>query len=117
MMRPVHMVISTSGNSQPIPLDQYVNGYALGVAVTSGAVVNYTIQFCMDSPFANYSNSYAVSGTWLNSTDPVMVNQSASRSSNFAYPPAATRINVTKLSAATNAPAQITYNIIPMGIL
>lgn len=117
MMRPVHFIVNASGNSQPIPLDRYVNGYGYDVVVTSGAVVNYTVQFCMDDPFANYSVSYNVSGAWLNSTDPVMVNQSATRSSNFAFPPAATRLQVTKLSAATNPPAQLIFNIIPMGIL
>lgn len=117
MMRPVHFVITASGASQPIPLDQYVNGYALGTTLSSGAVTNYSIQYSMRSPFDSYTTSYAVSGDWQNSNDPVAVNASAAIASNFAFPPLGTRINVTKLSAATNAPATLIYHIIPMGAL
>lgn len=116
MQRPKHLVVTASGNSVPVPLDRYVNGYGVAVTITSGATVNYTVQYSMDDPYDVYTTSYAVSGDWFNMDDPVMVNQSANRASNFAYPPAAARLRVTKISAATNAPAALTLHIIPMGI-
>jgi hypothetical protein len=117
MMRPIHFVITASGNSQPIPLDRYVNGYGIAVTRTSAMKVNYTVQYSFDDPFINYSTSYAVSANWFNMDDPVMVNQSANRASNFAFPPAAVRVVTTTFSAGGGAtPAQLTLHIMPMGM-
>jgi len=117
MMRPVHLVVTASGQSIPVPLDRYVNGYAIGVTLTSGMQVNYTVQYSLNDPFARYKTSYNVSGNWFNMDDVVMVNQSANRVSNFAFPPAAVRVLTTKFSAGTGAtPAQLTLHINPMGI-
>lgn len=121
MMRPVYFNVTASGKSQPIPLDRYVNGYAVGVTITSAMKVNYTVQYCMDDPEGNngvkYTTSYAVSGNWFNMDDPVMVNQSANRTSNFAFPPRAVRILSTTFSAGGGAaPAILTLSIIPMGM-
>jgi len=117
MMRPVHLVITASGNSQVVPLDRYVNGYAIAVTRTSAMKVNYTVQYSLDDPFANYSTSYNVSGNWFNMDDPVMVNQSANRASNFAFPPAAVRVVSTVFSAGSGAtPAALTLHINPMGM-
>lgn len=116
MMRPKFLVVTTSGLSNPVPLDRYVNGYAVGVVVTSAMRVNYTVQFSMSDPYANYTNSYNVSGNWQNMGDPVMVNQSATRTSNFAFPPLAVRVLSTTFSAGTGAsPASLTLTINPMG--
>lgn len=116
MMRPVYLQVTASGNSIPIPLDRYVNGYAVGVSISSALKVNYTVQYSLRSPYDNYSTSYNVSGQWQNMDDPVMVNQSAQRASNFAFPPAAVRVVTTTFSAGTGAtPATLTLSIIPMG--
>lgn len=114
MMRPVHFTVTTSGVSTPIPLDRYVNGYAIGVTLDPAAPttkINYTVQYSMLDPAGPYSNSYAVSGKWQNMDDPVMVGQSAARTSNFAFPPMAVRLNVSAFSAGT-----ATLHIIPMGM-
>lgn len=117
MMRPVHLVITASGNSIPVPLDRYVNGYAIGVTRTSAMKVNYTVQYCLDDPFTNYTTSYNVSGNWFNMDDPVMVNASTNRASNFAFPPAAVRVVSTIFSAGSGTtPAALTLHIIPMGM-
>lgn len=116
MMRPVYLQVTASGNSTPVPLDRYVNGYAVGVTLTSAMKVNYTVQFSMLSPYDPYTTSYNVSGHWQNMGDPVMVNQSAERTSNFAFPPAAVRVLTTIFSAGSGAtPATLTLSIIPMG--
>ncbi len=116
MMRPVHQIITTSGNAAPIPLDRYVNGYGIAVTRTSAMKVNYTVQYSFDDPFINYTTSYAVSAVWFNSDDPVMVNASTNRASNFAFAPAAARVVTTIFSAGSGtSPAQLTFSIIPMG--
>lgn len=121
MMRPKYLQVTASGRSNPVPLDRYVNGYAIAVVLTSGMQVNYTVQYSMDDPEGNngvrYTNSYNVSGAWFNMDDPVMVNQSANRASNFAFPPRAVRVLSTKFSAGTGAsPAVLTLCINPMGM-
>lgn len=112
MMRPSAFTVTTSGNSAPVPLDRYVNGYAVAVTMpTAGAV--YTLQYSLDDPFANYSTSYNVSGVWFNWDDPLLVNASTNRSTNLAFPPAAIRISV---SAKCSAGRPVTVTFIPMGM-
>lgn len=123
MQRPSQFVITTSGTSTPIPLDYYTNGYGVTVTMkTAGAI--YTLQYSNDDPNfdavasqaagqnVRYTTSYAVSGTWLNSDDPIMVNASTNRSSNFAYPPRAIRLNVTAKVSAGNP---VVLTIVPLG--
>lgn len=111
MMRPQVLTVTTSGNSAPIPLDRYVNGYAVAVTMrTAGAV--YTLQYSLDDPFAAYSNSYNVSGVWFNSTDALLVAASTNRSTNFAFAPAAVRVSV---SAKCSAGNPVVLTVIPMG--
>lgn len=112
MMRPSSFTVTTSGKSNPVPLDRYVNGYALAVTMrTPGAV--YTLQYSLDDPFDNYSVDYNTSGVWFNWDDPLLVNASTNRSTNLAFPPAAIRINVTAKVSAGNP---VTVRFIPMGM-
>lgn len=112
MMRPSSQIITTSGLSTPVPLDRYVNGYAVAVTMkTAGAI--YTLQHSFDDPFAAYSTSYNVSGVWFNNDDPVMVNASTNRATNYAFPPLAIRLNVTAKVSAGNP---VTLTIVPMGM-
>lgn len=112
MMRAKDYLITTSGKSNPIPLDQYVNGYAIGVTTNNG-VSNYTLQYSLLDPFANYSTSYTVSGRWFDCDDPLLVNASTNRSTNFAFAPRAVRVYVSGRVSANNA---MTLSIIPMGV-
>lgn len=111
-MRPKYFVITTSGKSTPIPLDRYVNGYAIGVTMNNAGAV-YTLQYSLSDPFANYSTSFAASGRWFDSDDPLLVNASTNRSTNFEFPPTAVRVNVTAKVSAGNP---VTLSIIPMGM-
>lgn len=110
MMRPVHLVITTSGNSQVVPLDRYVNGYAVGITMkTPGA--QYTLQHSFTDPFRRWNVDMNTSATWFNCDDPLLVNASTNRDTNYAFPPTAVRLVTTKASA--NNP--IVLNLIPMG--
>lgn len=106
MQRPTQQVITASGRGAPQPLDYYVNGYAIAVTMkTPGAI--YTLKQCFDSPYLDpagnpYSNSYAVSGAWINFSDPVMVNASTSQVSNLAFIPAAIRVSAKSGVSAGN---------------
>lgn len=112
MQRPSSFVVTASGKSTPYPLDRYCNGYALAVTMpTAGAV--YTLQYSLDDPYANYSNSYNVSGVWFNWDDPLLVNASTNRSTNLSFVPAAIRINVTAKVSAGNP---VTVTVIPFGM-
>lgn len=124
MMRPSANVYTTSGNQSPIPLDRYVNGYALGVQMkTAGAI--YTLQYSLDDPSydavasqnagqpVRYSNSYAVSGVWFNWDDVTLVNASTNKSTNLAFPARAVRISISSKCSAGNP---IVLNINPMGM-
>lgn len=112
MMRPSSITAITSGNSVPVPLDRYVNGYAVAVTMpTAGAV--YTLQYSLDDPYDNYSVSYNVSGAWFNWDDATLVNASANKSTNLAFPPAAIRL---KLTSGVSAGRPVTLRYIPMGM-
>lgn len=98
-------------------LDRYVNGYGITVTMkNSGAV--FTLQYSNDDPSYDalgnpWTTSYAASGTWLNSDDPIMVAASTNRSSNFAFPPRGVRLSISAKCSANNP---INFAIIPMGM-
>jgi len=110
-MRSKFVTISASGKSNPIPLDRYVNGYAIGVTMRT-AGVNYTLQYSMDRLDAHAN--YGTSAQWFNCDDPLLVNASTNRSTNFAYPPFAVRVNA---SAGVSAGNPLTLSINPMGAM
>lgn len=113
MMRPTSITVTTSGNSSPIVLDRYVNGYAVAVTMKSPGV-QYTLQHSFDDPFQRWTVSMNTSATWFNCDDPVMVNASTNRASNYAFPPTACRVNVIRAVSAANP---LTLTIVPMGAL
>lgn len=114
MQRPSQFKIVTSGFSTPIPLDYYTNGYGVTVTMKSAGSI-YTLQYSNDDPNFDvdgnrYTVSYAASGTWLNSDDPIMVNASTNRSSNFAFPPRGVRL-LTDASAGN----PLVLTLVPLG--
>lgn len=116
MQRPKYLVVTTNTTTQAVPLDQDTNGYGLSVTLSNSTMTAvYTIQYSMLDPYFNndrvkYSNSYKVSGNWQNSDDPLVVNASTSRSSNFAYPPRAVRLITSNVSGGS-----LTFSIVAMG--
>ncbi len=80
-------------NSDPIPLD--IHGrpdVSLQVAVTGTA--NWTLQQTLDNPFTTGSI------TWVNHPDANMVAQTVTRQGNYAYVPAAVRLQLTSGSGS-----------------
>lgn len=117
MQQPSQQIITASGKGPAYPLDRYVNGYAVAVTMkTAGAV--YSLKQCFDSPYLDqngnpYTTSYNVSGTWLNFSDPVMVNASINVVSNLAFVPRAIRVSAISKVSANNP---LTLTVIPLGM-
>lgn len=117
MQRPKYIFVTTNTTTQAVPLDQDTNGYGISVTLSKTTMTcNYTVQYSMLNPYwddqanAKYSTSYKVSGNWQNSDDPLVVNASTSRSSNFAYPPRALRLITSNVSGGS-----LTFSIVAMG--
>lgn len=117
MQRPDYHKITSNGTSQAFPLDRYVNGYAIAMTYSNATMtMTYTVQQSFLDPFVDelgnpYSNSYKVSGQWINSNDAGMVAQTTASASNFAFPPRAIRFIATNVSGGS-----ATFSIIPMGM-
>lgn len=124
MMASQHIVITASGNSNPIQLDRYVNGYALSVTMKTAGIV-YTLQYSLDDPTydardtarlgipTRYTVGMNASAAWFNWDDPLLVAASTNRSTNLAYAPTAVRISVSSKVSAGNP---LLLNIIPLGM-
>lgn len=111
-MRPKYVTLAASGKTAPIPLDRYVNGYAIAVTMpTAGAV--YSLQYTLSDPSATYSVGIGTSGAWFDWDDPVLVNASTNRATNLAFVPTCIRLNG---SAKVSANNPLTLAIISMGM-
>lgn len=113
MMRPSSITATASGNLGPVVLDYYTNGYAVAVTMKSPGVI-YTLQHSFDDPFQPWSTSMNTSATWFNCDDAVMVNASTNRASNYAFPPRACRLSVTRAVSAGNP---VTLTVVPLGAM
>lgn len=117
MQRPNYLKITSNGTTAAYPLDRYVNGYAIGVTFSNSTMTaTYTMQQSFLDPSVDesgnpYSNSYKVSGQWINSNDTGMVNQTTASASNFAFPPRAIRLITSNVSGGS-----VTWSIVPMGM-
>lgn len=127
MQRPIHFTYTGSGRGKPIPVDRYVNGYAVAVTLNPPTMkINYTLKYSLQDPTyktrgslytggpkvdSPWVNSFKTSATWFNSDDPVMVNQSAARTSNFSFAPTAVLLSATAVSGGTAY-----LHLIPMGM-
>lgn len=112
MMRPSSFVVTASGKSNPIPLDRYVNGYAIAATMPTAGIV-YTLQYSLDDPYATYATNYNTNGVWFDWDDVTLVNASTNRSTNLAFIPRAIRVNATAKVSAGNP---LTITIVPMGM-
>lgn len=117
MQQPSQQIITASGKGSPYPLDRYTNGYAVYVTMkTPGAI--FTLKQSPDSPYLDqngnpYTTSYNVSGTWMDSSDPVMVKASTNVVSNLAFIPRAIRVSARSGVSANNP---LTLTVIPLGM-
>jgi len=91
-MRPVWLLQTGVGDTQPVPFNLYSapTNIALGATILSGAAT-YTVQYTFDEVFAaDYDPD---TGNWVD--HPYMTAKATSADSNIAYPVTAVRLRVT----------------------
>lgn len=96
------------GNGRALPLDYGVapTNYALAVIVTG--TVTYTVQHTFDDVYASTFNE--ATATWFDNDATALVAATTSQDGNYAFPPTATRIQIT---AGTGS---VLYIVIEAGI-
>ena len=110
-MRPTRVIVTNVGVSQPIPMDQYLVPFnvGLGAIITSGTPT-YSVQHTFDNVYASTYNP--ASGTWFNQPD--MTAQTTNQDGNYAFPVSAIRLNVTAVGAPTDS---VTLNVLQAGVM
>ena len=100
MARPMRVTLSAAGVSQPFVHSQAGNSpfnIGLGVAISPGATLTYSVEYTFDDVYANNYNP--ATGNWTAVTG--LTAQTASKDSNIAYPVMATRLNVTSYTSGS----------------
>lgn len=98
-MRPVRVSVGSQTVSRPIPLDVNNGPFnvGLGVAVSGGATLTYTVQHTFDDVWAaGFDPTNAV---WYPNSS--LAAKTASLDGNYAYPVTAVRLNVTAWTSGT----------------
>lgn len=98
-MRPVRVTVYSQTASQPIPLDvnQGPFNVGVGVALSAGASLTYSVQHTFDDVWADgFNPSNAV---WY--TNSSLGAKTTSLDGNYAFPVTAVRLNVTTHSSGT----------------
>lgn len=98
-MRPIQVTVGSATASNVIPLDQYISPFNIGLGVTlsAGAVLTYTVQHTFDDV---WSPSFDPgTATWFSHA--TMVNKQTSFDGNYAYPVTGIRLNVTSWTSGT----------------
>lgn len=92
-MRPIRVTVSSAAASNVIPLDQYISPFnlGLGVSLSAGASLTYTVQHTFDDVFSPTFDP--ATANWFSHA--TMVNKTTSFDGNYAYPVTAIRLNVT----------------------
>lgn len=107
-MRPVRVTVSSATASAPIPMDQYLNPFnvGLGVVLSPGASLTYTVQHTFDDVFSETFNP--ATATWF--PHATLAAQTASSSGNYAFAVSAIRLNVTAFTSGS-----ATLNVLQSG--
>lgn len=92
-MRPIRVTVGAVAASAPIPLDNYSGPFnvGIGVALSAGASLTFTVEHTFDDVFAAGFNP--ATATWFSNTG--MSAKTASTDGNYAFPVMAVRLNVT----------------------
>lgn len=98
-MRPITVQVSSQAASDPIPLDNYISPFnlGLGVSLSAGASLTYSVQHTFDNIWDKNFNP--ATATWFSHA--TMVNKNSSFDGNYAYPVSAIRLNVTAYTSGT----------------
>lgn len=98
-MRPVRVTVSSQAASAPIPLDHYQGPFnvGIGVAVSAGATLTYSVQHTFDDVnAAGFDPSTAV---WY--TNSALGAKNTTLDGNYAFPVTAVRLNVTAYTSGS----------------
>lgn len=92
-MQPIRVTLSSATVSNPIPLDRYISPFnvGLGVAISVGGSLTYSVQHTFDDVFSPTFNP--ATAAWF--TNATLVAKTASADGNYAFPVTAIRLNVT----------------------
>jgi len=103
----VDVTVTGVGVSNPIPMDQYLTPFNVGLGATiNSGTATYTVQHTFDDVYAsNYNPS---TGTWFNQPDITAV--TTNQDGNYAFPVSAIRLNV---SASTGS---VTLHVLQAGV-
>ena len=98
-MRPVRVSVGSQAVSRPIPLDVNNGPFnvGVGVAVTGGATLTYTVQHTFDDVWAPGFDP--TSAVWFPNSS--LAAKTASLDGNYAFPVTAVRLNVTAWTSGT----------------
>lgn len=102
-MRPIRVTVSSATTSAVIPMDTYRDPFnvGIGVSLSAGATLTYTVQHTFDDVFADSFNP--ATATWY--AHSTLAAKTTSSDGNYAFPITAMRLNVT---AFTNGSATMT---------
>ena len=92
-MRPIRVTVGSQAASNVIPLDTYQDPFnvGIGVALSAGASLTYTVEHTFDDVQSESFNP--ATATWYPTTG--RSGKTASSDGNYAYPVSAVRLNVT----------------------
>lgn len=109
-MRPVRVTVSAAGVSPPVPLDQYISPFnvGIGVVLSAGATLTYDVEHTFDNVFAEGFNP--ATATWFDNA--TLAAKTASSDGNYAFPVSAIRLNVTSYTSGS-----ATMNVLQAGII
>lgn len=98
-MRRITVTVSAQGVSQPIPMDQRNDPFnvGIGVALSAGATLTYTVQHTFDDVFSPSFDP--ATATWYSNSS--LVTKNASSDGNYSFPVSAIRLNVTAYTSGS----------------
>lgn len=98
-MRPIRVTVSSQTASAVIPMDIYIDPFnvSVGVALSAGATLTYTVQHTFDDVFSPTFN--AATAVWYPNAS--LAAKSASADGNYAFPVTAIRLNVTAYTSGS----------------
>ena len=98
-MRPIRVTVGSATSSAPIPLDTYRGPFnvGIGVVLSSGADLTYTVEHTFDNVFAPGFDP--ATATWFPTTG--LSARTASMDGNYAFPVVATRLRVSAWVSGT----------------
>lgn len=107
-MRATRYTVSSVATGTVVPMDQYLGPFNVGIGVTvsAGASLTYSVEHTFDDVFATTFN--AATATWFSNTG--LTAKTASSDGNYAFPVAAIRLNVT-----ARASGSATINVLQAG--